>query len=161
MRMLKIATAVMTWSLASASAGALELMAKCSSGITVSASVNTKVRRYPWLARLGDPVERARITGKLRLTNDTSSVVQYSNREVLLAVGNEAGVQAYSEIFASDATDFGYIELAPNQSRQLRVYWPSKLRAGTNVGAITLSCISLRPADVPPPDNSLERTRGE
>jgi len=158
MRMLRIMTAVMTSSLASSCVSALELIAKCPSGITVSANVNTRVKKYPLLARIGDPVERARIAGKLHIRNDTASVIQYSNREVLLAVGNDAGVQAYRESFASDVIDFGYIDLAPNQSRQLKVYWPSKLPAGTDAGAVAMSCISLRPADAPPPDKSLEHT---
>src|SRR5688500_15728395 len=152
MRMLNIATFALACSLGSTSLHALELIARCPSGITESASVDTRVRKYPLLARLGNPDKRTLVAGTLRLRNDTPFVAPYSNREVLRAAGNEAGAQAYVRSFASHAVDFGYIELAPNQSMKLKVYWPSKLKAGTNASG-AIDCIRLRPAHVPPPTN--------
>ena len=138
-----ILTTYLLCSLVPALGNAVELTATCPSGAMVTASVNPKVKKFPLLAILFVGHESRRIAGKLRIENPSPSAIQYTNREVRLAVGEGAPVVAYLFSPASHVVDHDYITVEANQTIVLRVYWVSKLSAGTRVDNLRLDCILL------------------
>jgi len=111
-------------------AHALEMKAKCASGLALNATVDSTAKPMPRDAR-----SPSRLDGSLKVINPTAVPVAYSNRSAILS-----GARAYVDSVASHAVDSGSIKIQPGEQIELRVYWPSQIKPGTTATNLTFKC---------------------
>jgi hypothetical protein len=113
-----------------ASAHAVEMRAKCDNGLMLNATVDPVAKPMPTGAK-----SRSRLDGSLKVVNATAVGIGYSNRFAVLS-----GARAYVDSVASQAMDFGLIQIEAGRQIETQVYWPSTVKPGTIATNLALDC---------------------
>jgi len=64
-----------------------------------------------------------KVSGVLKIINKSDNTIEFSNRDLILIVGEKGESRTYIDSIASHLVDEPFIELAKNDKMEFQVYW--------------------------------------
>ena len=121
-------------------ANGFDIEQKCNNGLTVSAKLENSISTFSFWDNYSFSNDMPLLWGEVNITNSTSIDKKFSTKQLMLSIDNELSVRGYSNTIASVAIDIGFIIIKPQQSIEVKVYWPSEKSIGQRVDKLELNC---------------------
>ena len=112
----------------------------CKNGLSITVGIESEVRDFYIIENLGIADPLPHIHGKVMISNHTDEVHKFSTKYLKTYSKGKFGSRGYKETYISEAIDFTTIDLAPKNSIEFGIYWPSNQKIGSTVENTVFKC---------------------